>query len=107
MKMNCKQGDLAVYVGRPVYAIDDASGDRVCVVRAGMIFRCVEPTVLLCEPAWKIDPVHVNIVFPSGSTFEADIDACTDDDLRPLRESDGEGEMQRIAGLPSDMTQAA
>lgn len=89
--MNCKQGDLAIVV-------------RSVAGNAGKIVRCEKfvPNLKLVGrdgrtgsgPGWAIDPP-----LPGWSgrlTYRA-----FDSALRPIRDSDGEDEILRIAGKPT------
>ena len=76
--LNCKIGDLAVIV-KTSYPAE--------VRYIGKIVRCVEP------------------IFSCGWIVEPDIAGyfgVHDDNLRPIRDSDGEDEMLRLAGKPVD-----
>lgn len=89
--MNCKQGDLAVIV-------KSAAGNE------GKIVTCVR---LLGSMQWR----HPDGRMHSCSTWEIDgvikgwswqmSNTIADDQLRPIRDNDGEDEMLRIAGLPN------
>jgi hypothetical protein len=93
MKLNCKQGDLAVIV-------------RSCCGNEGKIVRCValETDVFVWakdgqmwkEPLWETEPpVH---------GWDGTISPVADSTLRPIRDSDGQDEMLRLVGLPADKT---
>lgn len=92
MKLNCRQGDLAIIVKS--YAGNE-----------GKIVRCLSP--------W-----NGGFIMPNGDVIFADgwvIDLLLpvrhgiyarriqDSQLRPLRDSDGEDEMLRIAGKPEEL----
>ena len=83
MRLNCKQDDLAVVVR-------SAAGNE------GRIVRCVKLTsgigLLGYGPRWFTEPALLGVY---GKPVPP-LDAC----LRPLRDSEGEDEMLRIAGLP-------
>ncbi len=97
MKLNCKQGDLAVIVR-------SAAGNE------GRLVQCLRLVVgheeltpggtLLRTPAWETD---------------TDLRGChgrvdryvADAQLRPLRDSDGEDEMLQLVGRPVGEPQAA
>jgi hypothetical protein len=93
MKLNCKQGDLAVIV-------------RSCCGNEGKIVRCVEldltgqilsPTLeILNEPAWVTDPPVRGWIGGIAPVHDAL--------LRPIRDGDGQDEMLRLVGLPADKT---
>ena len=81
--MNCKQGDLAI-------VIRSAAGNE------GKIIRCVR---MVMEdggwgygPRWVTDPP----VRGTGLPVQAVLDSC----LRPIRGTEGQDEMLRIAGVP-------
>lgn len=96
--MNCKKGDLAVFIGKEPWA-------------QGMIFRIVRRMRWydrlrylrfvrnMPQPAWVIDPPAK---WPAGwlSFF------CSDEALRPLRDSDGEDEVLRLVGRPHEQREA-
>ena len=82
--MNCKQGDLAIYVGGPVMAVEEETGDRLVVVPCGMICRCVSIDVVGGKLGWNIDPRDVSLQWPSGKTYSATITGISDDCLRPV-----------------------
>lgn len=88
--MNCKAGDLAIIV-------------RSFAGNEGSIVRCVEYVgvrsfkIVGDQPTWKIDR---KIKTMSG--YMSDL-AC-DEFLKPIRDSDDEDEMLRIAGLPKKET---
>ena len=71
MKLNCKPGDLAIYVNKDF---------------SGRIFTIVEKSG---EFWWRVEPCPPYVI------------ALHDKNLRPLRDQDGEDEMLRIAGLPN------
>lgn len=85
--MNCKPGDIAVIVR-------SAAGNE------GAIVTCIEliprPVWFMDSmpgPTWRVDKVLRGVIFPT--------DVVADCQLRPLRDSDGEDEVLRIAGRPS------
>lgn len=88
--MRCKPGDLAVVVrsscgneGRVVKCLRLDRGKRM-LCRNGSIY---------VGPLWEIDPPL--------TTWAGNLTSyARDDQLRPLRDNDGEDEMLRIAGLP-------
>lgn len=82
--MNCKQGDLAIYVGKPVVATSDITGKQKVVVSNGMIFRCVSPAVVLGKPGWNVEERDVYVRFVDGASFSGTIAAISDDCLRPV-----------------------
>ena len=81
--MNCKQGDVAVVVR-------SESGNE------GKIVRCLECVFKSWPfgvgPRWVTDP-------PLNNLFYSAI-PILDSWLKPLRDSEGEDEMLRIAGFP-------
>ena len=81
--MNCKQGDLAIVV-------------RSMAGNEGKIVRCLTLTMYRAAfgygPRWVTEPVLRGCF----GEPQAPLDAC----LRPLRESDGEDEILRLAGRP-------
>lgn len=79
--MNCKKGDLAVYVGRDIKCL-------------GMIVRCVR--LFPFADAWMTDPA---LPKDDGSGPALGV---WDKNLRPIRDNDGEDEILRIAGKPVD-----
>ena len=90
--MNCKQGDLAIIV-------------RSWAGNEGKIVRCVKfiPLVVWInpdgsadrEPGWIADVTTINCAGMPGNKF-------MDSQLRPIRDQDGEDEMLRIAGKPTE-----
>lgn len=94
--MNCKQGDLALVVR------DGIS------IKAGAIVTCIEfvghATSRDCRvfnDVWAVE-YRGSERSPSGRWF-----GLPDSHLRPLRDSDGEDEMLRIAGLPNKQPEVA
>ena len=99
MKLNCKQGDLAVIVR-------SESGNE------GAIFQCVSFAGLMpCRwegraqmlPAWNLDRAIKDVLDGKLPPKMWAIDAA----MRPLRDSDGEDEMLRLVGRPVGEPQAA
>jgi hypothetical protein len=92
--MNCKQGDLAIVVkseagneGKIVRCVR-LIGERDLIGRSGDVLR---------GAVWEIDvplPDWGGRLFPTVS----------DDQLRPIRDNDGEDEILRIAGKPQKVT---
>lgn len=83
--MNCKQGDLAMIVRGTAFA-----------KYWGQVVECVSLRMVLGEvPAWAIDRS-----LDGGKYWIILPDSC----LKPLRESDGEDEMLRIAGRPEKLS---
>lgn len=89
--MNCKQGDLAIFV-------KSAAGNE------GKIVQCVEYAGkrALHFPDGKIEEVDCWIVEPRPPGWRGRThDAFTPDDfLRPIRDNDGQDETLTWAGLP-------
>ena len=83
MKLNCKQGDLAVIVK----AIDNQF--------IGRILRCTKFNDCLGEPAWEFEP-------EIGHYW-----LCRDSNLRPIRDQPGDDETLEWASLPSNVGVAA
>ena len=90
MKLNCKEGDLAVIV-------------RSTAGNEGKIVRCVRlrglkpqayPDRVELAPSWEVDRPLVGWNGTVGNNIE-------DSRLRPIRDDDGEDEMLRIAGVPA------
>ncbi len=80
MQLNCKKGDLAVIV-------------RSVLGQQGRFVTCLE---LFEHPLWPGEPCwKVDVELLCGAW-------CHDDQLKPIRDSDGEDEMLRIAGRPQE-----
>lgn len=91
--MNCKQGDLAIIV----QSVCGNEGKVVkCLEYAG-VFKCTSNGVVGFYDYWKTDTF---ITFEGGRR-DNEIRDCV---LRPIRPTDGEDEMLRIAGKPERMT---
>jgi hypothetical protein len=89
MRLNCKQGDLAVIV-------------RSHAHNEGKIVECVR---LIPAPFWAIENgprwiISTPVVDSRGHLIDSIADKC----LRPLRDSGGLDEMLRLVGLPADKT---
>lgn len=86
MKLNCKQGDLAVIV-------------RSVAGNEGKIVMCMRLVLgekhLFKGPRWQIDRPLPHSTLGAGWTV-------ADCALRPLRDGEGEDEMLRIAGRPQE-----
>lgn len=80
--MNCKRGDLAMYVGKKA--------------RYGAITRVIRRKDWFDEMAWEVDPPIPDGPSSHNPKWVADIA------LRPIRDSDGTDEMLRIAGKPTE-----
>lgn len=84
--MNCKKGDLAIIVnianGSPIGAEN----------HIGKIVRCIEFYYEDNEAIWETYPV-----FLDHDNDELDF---SDNELRPIRDSDKEDEMLRLIGNP-------
>jgi hypothetical protein len=87
--MNCREGDLAVYVGE----------DMSC---QGRIVQCIaiDPlgTQILGTPVWTVEPP-----LPMTGCDEPSL-GVTDIALRPIRDNDGEDETLQWAGKPEGVT---
>jgi hypothetical protein len=93
MKLNCKQGDLAVIVR----SFAGNEGKIVtCIRLATMAERAYArfDNALLPGEAWVIDRV---VLSANGMRVPLAYDA----QLRPLRDSEGEDEVLRLVGLPN------
>jgi hypothetical protein len=99
--MNCKPGDLAF-----VFRSDTG-------LNLGKIVRCVRLhdsathdvdgvpfTPGAARPRWVIDPP---LVARMESGRLSPLYSAPDDQLRPIRDNDGEDEMLRIAGKPREV----
>lgn len=103
--MNCKPGDLAYVVFSRSYADAlNAAGIKSRTVGRMKIVRVVRyfadrvramGTSLDVHNIWIIDP-------PIESHLGGMTEYCPDEILRPIRDSDGEDEMLRIAGRPNE-----
>ena len=83
--MNCKPGDMAIVV---------RSERR----QHGKIVECIS---LFVHPLWPGEPCwRVRPALELGAW-------CHDFQLRPIRDSDGEDEILRIAGLPNKQPEVA
>ena len=95
--MNCKQGDLAVIVR-------SSAGNEYKIVRClrfiPRLLQLGRNGRVMETPCWEIDtPLR---------GFLGTIDCfISDSQLRPLRDSDGEDEMLRLAGRPVGAAQDA
>lgn len=83
--MNCKQGDLAVVVR-------SYNGQHGAIVECVQLF---EHPLFPGEPCWEVRPPLLLGAW------------CHDDQLRPLRDNDGEDEILRLVGKPVGEPQAA
>jgi hypothetical protein len=97
MKLNCKQGDLAVVVR-------SAAGNEGAIVTCLRLIpdwtRWGADGRLRTGPAWETDRQFVKV------TGVVDC-IVADAHLRPLRDSDGEDEVLRLVGRPVGDPQAA
>jgi hypothetical protein len=81
--MNCKPGDMAIYVG----PCNEALGAIVMIVCA--------------DPNWPSAWIHTPEVEVKGRCSSS----AWDKNLRPIRDQPGDDEMLRITGLPSETKQ--
>ena len=91
--MNCKQGDLAILVKS--FAGNECKIFTCLELDLSTHDKCGNPWAY--TPRWKID-ITINSIL--GNL----IDSVADCNLRPLRDSDGEDEMLRIAVLRNKWT---
>lgn len=99
MGLNCKPGDLAIVVR----ANDGVSGI------IGSVVRVTVPHVINGKPAWRLETPLSCVMRMGGRACGVrvkagefvQIDGVPDAWLKPLRDSDGEDEMLRIAGRPN------
>jgi hypothetical protein len=83
--MNCKQGDLAVIV-----KVLNPKNSQII----GKIVRCIEPVVSWDNIAgWAVDPP---LSFAIG---------VADENLRPIRDNDGEDETLQWSPVPTKETE--
>jgi hypothetical protein len=97
MKLNCKQGDLAVIVR------SYAGNEGAVVTCLRLIPNWTRPGLRggwRTGPGWETDR---NFVKANGLVDNI----VADDQLRPLRDSDGEDEVLRLVGRPVGTPQAA
>jgi hypothetical protein len=87
--MNCKQGDLAIFVNNSAGNI----GKIVRCLELDLSTRDVDGKRWISTPRWKTDQVF-------KATDGSWINSAADVHLRPIRDNDGQDEMIRIAGLP-------
>lgn len=88
--MNCKQGDLAVIVRS--YAGNEGKIVRCLRLLKGAVQRAPDGS-LHCGDAWEVDCLLKGCRGKYGRII-------MDEQMRPIRDNDGEDEMLRIAGLP-------
>lgn len=95
--MNCKQGDIALIVRS-----NSGNEGRVltCLRLASFAEVRAESLYLWRGPVWVTDAV---LSCNDGGTTRL----YPDERLKPLRDSDGEDEMLRLAGLPVGAPQEA
>lgn len=105
--LNCRPGDLACIVGLP-----EPLRELI-----GRFVRCEEFYLANGVPTWRIDR-RIDFVLRGGgrSTITGQrfadgdkvfVDSMSDKYLRPIRGTDGEDEMLRIAGRPYRFTTTA
>ena len=87
MKLNCKPGDLAVIVG------------GYPTINMGAFVTIVELAQTLNGGLWQIKSPSRPLIGPTGLLVELVDDYC----LRPIRDTDGEDEILRIAGKPQSL----
>ncbi len=96
--MNCRPRDIAMVVNCGCAATCNCCGQRVTTVRPGTVVRVLE---LLSNGEWTLeDRIWVDRAFDCGLPLRGSVVSIADDVLRPLRDSDGQDEILRIAGLP-------
>jgi hypothetical protein len=90
--MNCKQGDLAVFV-------------RSEAGNEGVIVRCLRlaTTKELADNLFPVDVPRWVVDRGINTTWGRFLPFASDKSLRPIRPGDGEDEMLRIAGKPQDV----
>ena len=88
--MNCKQGDLAVIVR-------SRAGNEGKIVRCVRFLGPVNYTIRKYVDSWEIDPPVMSFL----GTLE---NAFPDDQLRPIRPSEGQDETLTWAGKPEGVT---
>ena len=97
MKLNCKQGDIAVIVRSAA----GNEGKIVQCLRLEMkLMACWPDGIQRLEPQWETDT-------PLRGCFGRVDRFVADSRLRPLRDSDGEDEVLRLVGLSAGTPQAA
>lgn len=82
MGLNCRKGDIAIYVGV----------DPMCL---GRIFKCVEYFEINSIPGWVVDQILID---PSDGLAWPGIQ---DRALRPIRDQPGDDETLTWAGKPA------
>lgn len=95
--MNCRPGDLAMYVGQGVSASDPQTGETVLLVRPGLIVQCVEVDA---AGTWRVADQPLRAALASGDWLTTRLHGVHDTVLKPLRWSDDPDETLRWAGRP-------
>ena len=94
--MNCKQGDLAVIVRSQL-----GNAGRVmtclCIATPEELFATFGNTMTRHGSIWRVD---VPLQWKAWFHGQIEVPYMADEVMRPLRDSEGEDEMLRIAGLP-------
>ena len=114
--MNCKPGDLAIVIHSPVKKYSHVTGRIVEVLYLAPEGVFELPNGNLQSPVnteengayWVcrfLNPVEVGMA--DRGMFLVTFSPVPDVFLRPLRDSDGDDEMLRIAGLPNKQPEAA
>lgn len=90
--LNCKEGDLAIIVG------NDSGYGRLCAVVSGVFTR---EDIGDFRVHWECDTLGQKIPLEDG-TYSDGVETLDipDENLRPIRDQDGEDEILRIAGKP-------
>lgn len=103
--MNCKQGDLAVVVGRGVSAIRE-SGERRDILKPGTLVECSELCYVNGRAFWNLPtPFEFNGVFSDGLEFSGSFAGCSDDSLRPIRHPGDDAVDETIQRLGKPMSE--
>ena len=94
--MNCKQGDLAVVV-RSRHSNAGRVMTCLCIATTEELVATFGSTMTIHDPIWRVD---VPLLWINAFRERIEVLYAADEALRPLRDSEGEDEMLRIAGLP-------